>query len=800
MTPLKTKIEKGFESLGRTFYRHRIKTLLIMFFIIGLLSSQMPPIIDTSSEGMLRKDDPGKIKYDDFRELFGNSSIIVIGIKSSDIFNSKFLSKLKDMHNDLEKEVPYIREITSLINARRTYGDTDTLYVENLLADWPDPKVDLEKIKSLALQNKLYKNFIISEDGLMTAIIIELEAIIPDHYKDQDIPDDSTETTKSHYYATKENTMVVDALKDITARYEGDDFSISLSGGPIVVDTYNRLTKSDMIHMLMVASGIIVFSLAFLFRRFSGVLLPFIIVQSALTSTIGIMAITNMPITLFTAVLPGFLVAVGIADSVHILAIFFRFYHRGHSKEDSIAQALGHSGLAIVMTSLTTAAGLLSFSFSELSALAELGIISAVGVILTLFFTIILLPAFFAITPLKSKKNRAKKNRVSLMDQVLLGFANFSTSHPIKIIGICTILFFLSIVGVFKLHFSHSLLNYLPDDLKIKHDVVLFDENFKGALVIEVVVDTKEENGIYAPEILNIIEDISRRVEGIERDDIYVGKVMSINNALKETHQALNENDPAFYKIPHLREIIAQEFFLFENSGSDDLERFVDSQFRKTRISIKIPWVDFTILDRFLSELESIFEQAFINKAETTLTGMTSLMGRTITAAQHSMAKSYLIAFIVITILMLFLVGDIKLGLLSMAPNLLPIFIVMGILGFIRIPLDLTSLMIGSIAIGLVVDDTMHFMYNFRKYYVQTGDAPKAIQETLLGTGKAIMITSLVLGANFFILMTATLKNADLFGFFTGLVIIIALLLVFLLAPALMVVVTGQKSQGRNEP
>jgi predicted RND superfamily exporter protein len=164
-------------------------------------------------------------------------------------------------------------------------------------------------------------------------------------------------------------------------------------------------------------------------------------------------------------------------------------------------------------------------------------------------------------------------------------------------------------------------------------------------------------------------------------------------------------------------------------------------------------------------------------------------MGKAVSASIRSMTKSYVVAAFVISILMIVLVGDIKLGAISMIPNLLPIIVVMGIMGAFSVYIDLNALMICSIAIGLVVDDTMHFMYNYRKYYDRFGDARQAVRETFLTTGRALLITALVLTANFFVLLLATFPVTHKFGFFTGLVILMALLADFIVAPALMVLV-----------
>ena len=208
---------------------------------------------------------------------------------------------------------------------------------------------------------------------------------------------------------------------------------------------------------------------------------------------------------------------------------------------------------------------------------------------------------------------------------------------------------------------------------------------------------------------------------------------------------------------------------------------------------MKIPFVDYALIDDFISDLEHEFHNVFKGRAEITITGIPALMGRTIPMAQKSMALSYIIALIVISLMMVLMIGSFKFGFLCMIPNTLPIVIVLGFMGLGGVALDLSALMIGSIAIGLVVDDTLHFMYNFRKYYELSGDVYTAVKETMLGTGRALLITSLVLSTFFFSLVLGILNNAVIFGFYTGLIILVALLADFILLPALLVVVLDEK-------
>ena len=807
MSKIRNQVKIHFERLGHTLYQNRLKALFVAFLFVGLLVYQIPKItIDTSAEALLRKNDPSLLQYNAFRDQFGRAELIIIAVKAPEVFDAGFLAKLKSFHSDLKNEVPYIREVTSLINARNIRGEGDVLFVEELLGGWPEKNIDLASLKDFVLKNPLYQNHLISEDGRLTAILIETEASISESVSEEDLLSGFEEDTspiengskKPHYFSEKENREVVEAVNRVVDRYQSPEFILALSGGPIIVDAFNRATLSDIRFCIVLSMIVVAFFLAIFFRRISGIILPMTVIISSMVSTMGLMALCNVPIKITTTVIPGFLLAVGVADSVHILAIFYRSLKQGKSKEDAIAYALGHSGSAIVMTSLTTAAGLLSFSFAELTAIAEIGIFAAAGVILALFYTIIMLPAIIALFPIKEEHSTGADIKSSLMDRVLLSVSSFSTSHPTKILAVSLVIFFVSIVFILQLRFSHNVIHYFPDTMAVKKDLFFIDKELKGTITLEIILDTNKENGIYEPAILNRIEKLSRSIESINNIDIFVGKVFSINDIIKEINQALHGNDTAYYTIPQARKTIAQELFLFENSGSDDLERIVDSQFQKTRITIKTPWVDAIICNNFIEDIKNRFNDVLQDKTNITITGGMALMSRVIMAAIYSMARSYVIAFLVITLMMILFIGDIKIGLISMIPNLLPILIIMGIMGFAKVPLTMNTLLIGSIAMGLVVDDTVHFIHNFQRYYKETEDAHEAIKETLLSTGRALLITSLVLATGFFVLMFATLNHLVRFGFFTGMAILIALLADFLLAPALMILVTRRNKSSRK--
>jgi len=768
-----------------------------MLVFIGAIISNLPKVtLDASTEGFLHDKDPILVGYNDFRNQFGRDEMIIIAIKPANVFDLEFIAKLKAFHDDLENNVPNLDDITSLVNVRNTRGEADELIVEDLLENPPKTEEGLLELKQRVLTNPLYKNLMISEDGLFTTIVIKTNAYSSEGTDQQALEGfDETNIEPSDgkdrpFLTDEENSETVNAVRQIVAKYKSADFPVMVAGSPVLIHDLKRSMKRDMRKFVVLAILTIGLVLFILFRRLSGVVLPLLVVLLSLFSTVGLMAFFGVPIKLPTQILPSFLLAVGVGDSVHVLAVFYRRLSHTGDKRGSIVYAMGHSGLAIVMTSLTTAAGLLSFASSEVAPMADLGVFASAGVILALFYTIVLLPPLVAITPVRVEIKNSEKARQATMDRILTAIADFSTGKPWLIVITSAIIIIISFSLASQLRFSHNPMKWLPESMEIKQATVILDEKLKGTMAAEIILDTGKENGLYDPVFLNKLDNLEREMEKMRQGDFFVGKTISLPDMVKEINKALNENRDDRYTIPHDRKLIAQELLLFENSGSDDLEDLVDSQFSKVRLTLKVPWLDAYMYGKFINTLQEKLDKTFDGIATVKITGMMPLMARTLAAAITSAGKSYLTAFVVITLMMIVFIGNVKIGLLSMIPNLGPIVITMGFMKAAGFPLDMFTMLIGSIAIGLAVDDTVHFMHNFRRYHHDTGDVNEAVRHTLLTTGRAMMVTTVVLSLGFFIFMFATMNNLFNFGLLTGMTIVMALLADFFLAPAIMSLVT----------
>jgi hydrophobe/amphiphile efflux-3 (HAE3) family protein len=795
----KQRIERGFERWGELIYRSRWGVIAATVLIALGLGSQLGRLeTDTSTENYLRSGDPVRAAYDAFREQFGRDTVIAIVIEPPEIFDLGFLRKLRAFHETLESQVPKLQSVTSLVNIRNTRGEGDQLIVEDLLEDFPETPEQLATFRERVLTNPLYRDLVISADGTLTTVTIETDV-----YSSIDAHDDLLAgfdeeeglvgAVQPPFITSTENAQIVLAVQDIASRFESPDFRLYVGGGPVLMEFLSAHLQHDLTVFLCAALLTITALLLLLFRRMAGIILPLLVVVLSVISILGIMAIADIPISIPSQILPSFLLSVGIGYSVHLLVIYLQRFEACQDPKQSLCSALAHCGIPIVMTGVTTIVGFLSFTTSSIAHINTLGIITPLGVLICLLYSLIFLPALIAAVP--PSRHKSSPDQPGRLDRVLLALGRVSSRHPRKVVLASAALAVIALIGALQLRFSHNPVSWIPKHSAAAIATDVIDQRLGGASPMEIIIDTGRENGLHEPDLLNRIERLHRRVERFIDEGEEIGKAISIADIIRESHQALNENRAEYYAIPQDRELIAQEFLLFENSGSDDLEDIVDSGFRKTRFTLRTPQGEAFDKLSFVHAVDAEFHRIMGDDVELSLTGLTVVMVRTADAVITSMSRSYTVALLLITPLMILMIGSLRDGLVSMVPNLLPILITLGLMGLADIPLDVFTLMIGCIAIGLAVDDTIHFIHSFQRYYARHHQAELAIEQTLRTTGKALLFTSVVLSAGFFIFTLSTLGNLTNFGLLTGFAISVAFIADVTATPALLVLVSRSRQQ-----
>ncbi len=792
----RTRSENRLEKMGVTITKNPKKIILLMLLLSIMIISNLPKItIDTSTEGFLRDDDPALVRYEKFKEQFGQDEKIMVVVEAKDVFALETLQKLQKLHTELVENVPHLNDITSLINARNTRGEGDQLIVEDLFEEFPSNQAELEKIKKIALNNAMYKNLLYNHEHTFTTIILEpsaYESVAGGDELEGFGEDEATSDETAEFLTDPSKSEMVRAADKIAKEFNSEDFNVYVAGSLAVNDYNKQSVQKDMQKFVKLVLLMMMIFLFIVFRRVSAVLLPIFIVVLSLLTTVGFMALIGTPITIPTQILPSFLLAVGIGAVVHLLTMFFKHLNENGNKNEAISYSLGHSGLAIIMTSLTTAAGLLSFSTASIAPIADLGVFAALGVMIALLNTIVLLPAILATLPIKPAKATQVK-RSEKMDALLMATADFTFDHAKKIVAASVVIAGVFIYFATQVEFKHDPLSWQPDNSPIKISTYRVDHELRGSVTMEVIIDTKKENGLYDSALLTKIDKLVHEAETLKTDKHFVGKGWSVGDVLKEIHRALHENREEYYKITQNDALIPQEFLLFENSGSDDLEDLVDSQMSKARLTFKLPWMEAGEYAEISDKLTDLLKTELGNDVEITVTGMVPLFQRTLSAAMSSMAISYVVAFGLIAIMMVILLGSVRIGLTSMIPNVLPIIMTIGFMSMVNMPLDMFTMLVGAIVIGLSVDDTVHFFHNFAKYHHRGLSTKESVEKTMLGTGRALVATSVVLSLGFYVYMFASLTNLINFGILAGGAITIALFSNIILGPALLTLITKDK-------
>lgn len=762
----------------------RAKTVIVLTIIA--LTALLPQIlnipIDVSTEGMLHKNDPARLAYNEFKATFGRDDVIILSLPVKDKMDSKFFSQLHELQQKLENTIAHVQYTTSLINARVTKSEDDELVVEDLLEGWTprsNISLDSEVIQSFVLAQPPYLDRLVSRDGKYTAILVNLAVY------------GSEKDAKGNplFLDPMESQHAVKSIKTLVAEYP--ELDIALGGKPVILNIINTNTFRDSSISGTAAIFISMLFMMVFFRRLSGVLLPLVVICGSMVAAMGIMGITRAPFTLTIGSVFPLMVAVGVADAVHILTHFYRNYEEVGDKRSAIIQAICDSGPAVLMTSLTTAVGFLSFTAGDLASTADLGIYAAIAVLFALYFTLILLPSCIALFDIKRLANNRGLNHK--LDAFLSACGNLACNFPraVSLFGIG--LMILCIWGTSFLYFYYDPISRFPDHVVEKTDNSRIDKAYYGITPIEVIINTRKPRGVLNEAFLTKLEEAEQRLAFSEHEGLQLESTYSVLTILREVHKAINNNDPEAYIVTKDPELAAQELLLFELNDADDLRDVIDYDLQTVRLSLSTHHADGVQYARLIANIEEVLDGIFGQEVDITITGTTALMAASVPKALQTMAKSYIVAAILIILMMMLMVRNIKIGLISIVPNLLPILLVMNVMVVMGWPLDMTTILVGAIAMGIVVDDTLHFLYHFKQNFEVLQSAKTAVHATLKSTGPALFITTIIFSTGAGGNMLSAIENIFIFGFTMWLVTILALLADILIAPALLVWAFGEK-------
>ena len=773
---------------------------MIAALVVAALGSQLPKIyFESQVELHLDPTHPVRLDYNALRAQYGRSDIAMVVLTPPEVFSAEFLATLRELHRRFEDELPWVDEVQSLINARFTRGVGDTLVVGDLLEDWPETRAEIDAVREFALSNPFYRDLYISRDGTTAGMIIRPIVFEPSEVDefagfddDSDVLDASESETPTAYLSDVKLNELVEKIDSIIATSNLDGVEVHVSGEAVFNIQIQAQIAGDMVRHSFYALVAIALLLAVVFRRASAVILPLVLVVAGTIATLGAMATLGRPLTFVSQVVPSFILAVGTGFAVHVLAIFYQRIDVGEDRVNAVGGALEHSGAAILMSSLTTAGGMMSFTAADLVSVRDIGIFVPFGALFSAALALVVLPALLAIAPVRARARGPEKNAL-WTERVLTACGLFSTRHPVAISVLSLGILLVVGSGIPRITDDYDTLAWFPPDSPVRRAITYVDRTMGGANSVEIIAYTGRENGLHDPDTLKRIDSIQRYAESQSDFGVRFQKSISVADVVKEIHQALGEGDPAAYVIDDDPLLIAQELLLFENSGSDDLEDIVDSQFEQARITLKTSLLGANAYGKYLDKHEATFQE-LSGEAELAFTGY-MVLGATVSRLTVTTAlRSYVIAFLLITPLMVLLIGSVRTGLVSMAPNLMPILVVMGTMGWSGAPLDMLGALIGGVALGLVVDDTIHILHGFRREYERTGDIEESTRRVMRSTGRALFFTTAVLAAAFSAFGLAETTPLSNFGWLTTQAIVLAFVFDVFLSPALLTLVYRKRS------
>ncbi len=707
----------------------------------------------------------------DFIQEYGNDEFIYIVYKSNqEIFDINTLRKTKRLVGDLKK-IPYVKKVNSITNLEFIEGSKKgDLKVFNLIDELPSSSQEANSLKQKLLDKPLYLNTYISRDANHAAIFCEIEP----------------EPKDDPYYQRK----IGEALKRILSKPDYTDFKFYPVGSTIVaISTWEHLEEST-IKSSFLAFTLITVLLIFLLRQFKGVIGPFVVVQVTLILILGFMSITDLPITVMFFMIPSILMAVGIADAVHIISEYQYHLKAGNDNRSSILKTVKLLGFPCLFTSITTAVGFSSLTTASISPIRDTGLAVAFGTMVAFVVTFTILVIILSFAGSKSERKFEKveiKKNPGFMDWTLQQIAGLNNRHYKKILLISVTTILILVYGITKVEINTGYLLFFGKGIKMFNDFQYVDSTMGGTGNFEVLLHSRKADGIKDHQFIQTLEKIQSFADS---QDYLVKKTVSITDMVKDVNRALNNNNKSFYRVPSSDGMELQNVneFIYELYGGNELERLISSDLTSARLTIFVKSSDSKIFYQFHDGLVSNIESIIPREYAYNITGMPYLGVKMYNSMAEIMSRSILLAITIISFMMILVFRSFTIGLISMIPNIFPVLFGLGFMGLSGIYLSHMTSMAGCIVIGLAVDDTIHFISRYRMEFASLGNYKKALDASIRGVGRALAITTIILVIGFGACMVSDLDAPFYMGLICITCFIAALLADFFIAPALILV------------
>ncbi len=733
--------------------------LVIFGLIIISLSAVYPAIninTDFNLEGFYPEDDVVIRDYERLENEFGrDDNTILIGFRSDSLFSESVISDLRDLTEKLES-VSFIQEVLSIWQAQHIQQDNNQLSFTSYFNKTDIADTEWSVVKSEITSNPLYKGLLINEEGTATAIILTI--------------DDSENT-----YANR--NRIISSIEEILADYEYN-YQFHKSGIPYYRNQYVNMLNSEIVMYITISSVLIILLLWYLYRTIWGVLFPMIIVWTTLLFTVALMHLTGGYIEIMSSTIAPILLCVGVADAIHMISKYDDAREKGLVKRKSILEMLNTLGNATLLTSVTTAIGFASLISSTVMPMKKFGIYTAVGVIIAYLVTILFLPAALRLSKKKRVIDEKSGSFYPFLNKWLLKLAAVNRLYYKKVLiagALLTLFFF---YGMQTLDVNGRIFDDLKDDTQIMQDSRFFAESIAPQFPMEFIIDTGEPESALSLSALRKLEQLEEALLSFPE----IHRATGLHTLIKEIHRVMgNEGE---YKLPDTDAAIAQYALLLEINEFDELYNLVDFDYRTLRVTAFTEDAGSKRINAIRDEIDTKISVIFSDEI-VTITGTTILSADLTNKIVYSLAWSILLALSAITLIMVVLFKNMKLVIIALVPNLIPLIMVGGIMGFLNVDIKPSTAVIFTIALGIAVDDSIHYLARFRIEYLRRKAMMPALTATTVRTGRAIILTSMILIAGFATLITSAFTSTAMMGILVCTTIFAALIADLFMLPSM---------------
>lgn len=727
-----------------------ITTALALYFITKLT-------FDYEFEHFFPTDDPELEFYEEFKEKFDTDiDFVIMGVKNEEgIFQERFLTRVDSMVDEI-KEVKHIKRVLSPTNAADyALGPFGPMAIPYLHPNQPE-RYESDSTKIYKYSKQVGSLF--SPDAKSVSLMLIFQDTL------------NKVETDSVYYD----------LMEVIGNYEFDE--IHTAGKAIGQAFYIEQIKKEFVFFILLAIVLILITLILIYRSFWGVMVPMIVVLLSVIWLLGLMSVVGKSIDIMTTLLPLVIFVVGVSDVIHLLSRFFEEIRAGLSKQDAIKTAYKRVGAATFLTSLTTAMGFLTLLTSGVRPVRELGIFAASGVFIAFFLAFSLLPAILTLS--KVPKLAYKEPSTVMWNKLVFGFLRFSLANRVKVVLASIIVAVIALFGITQIRIDNFLLEDVPQGDPIRESFVFFEDNFSGVRPFELQLDITDSSYLLFDE--EAIADMVR-IETYLTDSYGVGFLSSPLNILRSANQALHGGLDTAYAIPgSVQDMKRAQRLIHRLARRPEFTAIITKDEMHGRFSGKMDDKGGRHTAKMDQRLVKHFEKYPLKVTELRLTGMSLLIDKNNETLSSDMMTGLIFALVVVAAIIGFLFKSIRVAIISLVPNLLPLMVMGGYMGLVGIDLKISTSVIFGIAFGIAVDDSIHYLIKYRQELKKGKSNLYALKRTSLSTGKAIILTSIILCMGFISLSASEFTSTYYVGVLISMALTTAVIADLILLPILL--------------